>query len=256
MTRTGSRAARVGAFAIETWSRLLVDGIPTAIDERVRELAWVAENLCALHGVRAQVSGKRPRGVSVLVANHVSYFDPMVIASAVPCTAIAKHEVASWPCVGELCKRLGVLFVQRDNAQQSARTLREMQRLLEAGISVLVFPEGTTTRGDSVLAFKRGVFGVAALAGVPIVPIALRYEGTHAPWVGDDTFFPHYVRTMAKPYTRVALEFLPALAHTQGASAEELAAQARAAISASLARSASCHDYVSSFADGCSLATA
>ncbi|MDB4987425.1 MAG: plsC1 [Myxococcaceae bacterium] len=228
LTRTGSRAARIGAFALEMWSRLLLDGAPDEPDERARELSWVAENMCALHGVRLSVRGQPPQQASLLVANHISYFDPMIIASLLPLTAVAKREVASWPWVGEVCRRFGVLYVDRDDPYSGARVLREAMRSLERGVSVLIFPEGTTTHGDHVLPFKRGSFGAAALAGVPIVPVALRYESAAAAWVGDDTFLPHYVRTVAKPYTRVQVEFLPALSHAHDAA--DLARQARSAI--------------------------
>lgn len=237
VTRTGARAARAMAFSLETWSRLLLDGAGLAPDQRAHELAWVAENMCALHGVRARVRGPVPRSPCVLVANHVSYFDPLIIAGLSPCTAVAKREVSGWPCIGELCRRLGVLFVDRDDRVSGARTLRAALRLLEQGVSVLVFPEGSTTRGDRVLPFKRGIFGAAQLAGVPIVPVALRYDGTHAPWVGNDTFLPHYVRTMAKPYTRVDVEFLSPLSHVRESAATALASEARARIVDALARS-------------------
>lgn len=256
LSRTSSRAARVGAFAVETWSRLLLDGAPMGAEERARELSWVAENLCALHGVRTEVHGSAPRGPAVLVANHVSYFDPLIIASAVPCSAIAKREVLSWPCIGELCRRLGVLFVRRGDPSSGARVLREALRLLDAGVSVLVFPEGTTTRGGSVLPFKAGAFGAALLADVPVVPIALRYEGSHAPWAGDDTFLPHYMRAMTKPYTRAVVEFLEPLSSTGAASVSALAVHARAAIDASLARGDARHRRVSPFLDGFSAVSA
>ncbi|MDB4977718.1 MAG: hypothetical protein JWN48_6059 [Myxococcaceae bacterium] len=227
VTRTGSRAARIGAFALEMWSRLLVDGAPAAADERARELSWVAENMCALHGVRLRVRGTLPTQPSLLVANHVSYFDPMIISSLLPLTAVAKREVASWPWVGEVCRRFGVLYVDRDDPHSGARVLREALRSLERGVSVLIFPEGTTTHGQQVLPFKRGSFGMAALAGVPVVPVALRYESPAAAWVGDDTFLPHYVRTMAKPYTRVNVDFLPALRNAGAPDAAALAERAR-----------------------------
>lgn len=236
VTRTGARAARVGAFAFEVWSRLLVDGLSMGPDERARELSWVAENMCALHGVRLSVRGPLPRSPSLLVANHVSYFDPLIIASLAPCTAIAKRQVAAWPCIGELSRRLGVLYVERECPANGARVLREAIRLLDAGVSVLVFPEGTTTRGDRVLPFKRGSFGAAAIAGVPIVPVALRYGCTHAPWVGNDTFLPHYMRAITKLYTRVSVEFLEPLAYAGARSVEELAGQAREAIARVLER--------------------
>lgn len=236
-SRTGSRAAKVGAFALETWSRLLVDGPSMAPDERARELAWIAENMCALHGVRMSVRGTAPRAPALLVANHTSYFDPLIVASLSPCTVVAKSEVGGWPCVGDICRRLGVLYVERENPQSGARILREILRSLERGVSVLVFPEGTTTRGQTVLPFKRGSFGAAALSGVPIVPVALRYECSELAWVGDATFLPHYMRTMAKPYTRVDVSFLPELAHADVHAAGDLAARARAAIAAAIAPS-------------------
>ncbi|MET0341880.1 MAG: lysophospholipid acyltransferase family protein [Polyangiales bacterium] len=226
--RTSSRAARVGAFTLETWSRLLVDGPSMGSDERARELSWVAENMCALHAVRLTVRGRVPSGPALLVANHLGYFDPLIIASLLPCTAIAKADVSAWPCIGELMRRLGVMFVERESAQSGARVLRETLRHLTDGVSVLVFPEGTTTTGETVLPFKRGSFGAATLAGVPIVPVAIHYECASMAWVGDATFLPHYLRTITKPYTRVTVDFLDPL--PRAGSAEALAEQARRAI--------------------------
>jgi 1-acyl-sn-glycerol-3-phosphate acyltransferase len=233
ITRTGSRAARVGTFALETWSRLLVDGGRASPVDRARELSWVAENTCAIHGVRTLLRGQPPQGTCVLVANHISYFDPLIVASYLPLTAIAKREVASWPIVGEFVKRLGTLFVERENAGSGARVLREAIGLLNRGVSVLVFPEGTTTRGDQVLPFKRGIFGAALRAGVPIVPVALRYEREDAAWVGNTIFLSHYVRTMSQPCTRVSVEFLPPLPTGRAGrqrSPQQLADAARRAI--------------------------
>jgi lyso-ornithine lipid O-acyltransferase len=249
VSRTGSRAVRAIAFTLETWSRLRLDGAKLTFEERARELAWVAENTCAVHGVRTRVRGDVPREPALLVANHVTYFDPLVIASSVPCTAVAKREVADWPCIGEMSRRLGVLFVDRNDPLSGARALRTMLRAFECGVSVLVFPEGTTTRGDGVLPFKRGSFGAAALAGVPVVPVALRYHEAHAPWVGNELFVPHYLRTMAEPCTQVSLEFLPALSPLRRAP-ELTAERARRAIVERLARSDGPLGRVASFEDG------
>lgn len=254
--RTGSRAAKIGAFAFEVWSRGIVDGNARSACERARELSWVAENMVALHGVRPSVHGVIPSQPSLLVANHISYFDPVVLSSLLPLTAVAKREVGSWPLIGEQCKRFGVLWYERENALSGARVLREAMRSLAHGVSVLVFPEGTTTTGASVLPFKRGSFGAAQLAGVPIVPVALRYQHPSAAWVGDQAFLSHYVRAVSKRYTRVSVEFLPALTAT-GRTPWELAEQAHAAIGRALhagdARSAS---HVSRFADVGTAATA
>lgn len=226
--RTGRRAARMGAFTLETWSRLMVDGPGMDSDERAREMSWIAENVCALHAVRLTVRGRVPTQPSLMVANHMSYFDPLIIASLAPCTAIAKEDVSAWPWIGRLARNLGVIFVERESPMSGARVLREALGRLADGVSVLVFPEGTTTSGETVLPFKRGSFGAAMLAGVPVVPVAIHYESAQMAWVGDDPFVPHYLRTITKPYTRVTVDFLDPL--PRAVSAEAMAEQARRAI--------------------------
>ncbi|HEX6242971.1 MAG TPA: lysophospholipid acyltransferase family protein [Polyangiales bacterium] len=237
LTRTYARAARVGAFALESWSRLRLEDARGSAHERALQLSWLAENLCALHGVRARLRGSVPSGPCVLVANHLSYFDPVVLAAETPLVAIAKRDVADWPLVGEACRRLGVSFVVRGDGHSGARVLREASRALAAGVSVLVFPEGTTTRGEQVLPFKRGIFGVAQRARVPVIPVALRYDREDAAWVGDEAFLPHYVRGMAHVCTRVSVEYLPPLPRDRGQSANELAELARRSIARALAPS-------------------
>jgi 1-acyl-sn-glycerol-3-phosphate acyltransferase len=234
VTRTSSRAAKIGAFAFEVWSRGIMDGAAASHEERARELSWIAENMVALHGVRPSVRGELPNEPCLLVANHMSYFDPVVLSSLLPLTAVAKQEVGSWPLIGEQCKRYGVLWYARDNALSGAHVLRQAITSLERGVSVLVFPEGTTTSGDRVLPFKRGSFGAAQLAGVPIVPVALRYEHPSAAWVGEQAFLSHYVRAVSKRYTRVSVEFLPQLRNVQQHTPSELAEQARSAIERAL----------------------
>jgi len=210
VARTGNRAARVTAFLFETWSRLAARSVVSP-REQAKEQSWICENACALHGVRPSVRGSVPSQPCVLVANHVSYFDPIVLSSIVPLSAVAKREVGQWPLIGEVARKLGTLYVTREDAHSGARCLREAQRALEAGVSVLVFPEGTTTHGDSVLPFKRGIFGVAARAKVPVVPVSLRYDRPSAAWVGDESFIPHYMRAMTHACTRVNVRFMEPL---------------------------------------------
>jgi 1-acyl-sn-glycerol-3-phosphate acyltransferase len=212
-------------FAAETALRLRVEGRPAAPDEAARELAFIADNACAISGVRPDVRGTLPNQPCVLVANHVSYLDPLLIASLVPSSPIAKREVGSWPVVGEIAKRTGVMFVDRDCPLSGARVLRACLRSIERGVSVLVFPEGSTTRGGRPLPFKRGSFGVAKLAGVPIVPVAISYERTDVAWVGDDTLLPHVARMLSRPITHVSLRFLAPIAADSG-EAQELAERA------------------------------
>jgi len=228
------RLTRVSMFLAETMTRHVIDGLSSTAAESARELGWMAENLAALSGVRPRVMGEVPSEPCVIVANHISYLDPLVIASLVPCVPIAKAELRDWPVLGETARRSNVLFVRRECALSGARVLREARRALDRGVSVLVFPEGTTTRGHSVLPFRRGAMGLAQWAQVPIVPVTIAYPSPEAPWVGDDTFLPHFMRTLARPLTSVEVQFLAPIHTTEGHTPDELAERARREIACAL----------------------
>src|SRR6185436_14021215 len=101
------------------------------------------------------------------VANHLSYLDPIVIGAQIPVAPIAKGEVASWPLIGSVASSLNGIFVDRSSVMSRARALRRAHALLRAGVSILNFPEGTTTDGSRLLPFHRGIFGLAQIARVP-----------------------------------------------------------------------------------------
>ena len=192
--RAGTTLPRAGLLTLEGLGRVHLDVRGSAPGEsrrlRSRALRDVLAELCRVHRIEIDVEGTLPDGPAVLVANHRSYLDPLVIAALSACAPIAKQEVAGWPVVGAGARALGVLFVRRDDPWSGARVLRDALRSLEDGVPVLCFPEGTTTTAQHPLPFHRGVFGVARLAGVPIVPIALGYADPAACWVGDDDFLP------------------------------------------------------------------
>jgi 1-acyl-sn-glycerol-3-phosphate acyltransferase len=159
----------------------------------------------------------------VLIANHLSYIDPLVLAALQPMSQIAKGELAGWPLLGDAMAAMGVVFVRRGDAWSGALALREGLRILRSGVSVLGFPEGTTTHGDTLLPFRRGLFGLARIARVPLVPISITYSSHDIAWVGDDWFLPHYLRTAGRPTTSVEVRIgKPVPSHSVGR-AEELA---------------------------------
>jgi 1-acyl-sn-glycerol-3-phosphate acyltransferase len=193
--------------------------------------------MCSLHGVRIAVAGEVPRvGPAILVANHVSYLDPLLIMSVIPTLAIAKHEVGAWPILGEFARGLDLLLVDRSRAHSGARVLLRAKTLLERGVSILVFPEGTTTCGEQVLPFKRGMFGLAARLGLPVIPIALRYADTRMAWVGDASFLPHYLATTTRDRLDAELEFGAPMHAQRGEAAEQFAARVREAMHRRLCR--------------------
>lgn len=167
---------------------------------RAQALQRASAAVCRMHALDVRVSGTLPRDLAIYVCNHLGYVDPVVICSLVPCAPIAKVEVAAWPCIGTLARRLGVIFVQRGDTLSATRALLSAMRRLESGVSVLNFPEGTTTRGE-LLAFRRGIFGIATRLGVPIVPLAMSFDAPALCWVDDESFLLHYsTELIGKPH--------------------------------------------------------
>jgi 1-acyl-sn-glycerol-3-phosphate acyltransferase len=183
------------------------------------------------HDLDVHVRGELPRGPALIVANHVSYLDPIAILSQFPAIPLAKGDVADWPIIGGASRALGVMFVRREAPMERVRALRRIHGVLAAGASVLNFPEGTTTRGTYVAPFWRGTFGIAQRLGVPVIPLALRYREPELAWYGRATFLPHYWRTVRRPRLEVALRFGTAMHPRTGESPEAMAARTRGTIS-------------------------
>jgi len=227
-----SRIAQTGGRALEVLGRLGVDvrreGRGEARRLRAERLQQVAHALCRIHGFATRLEGRLPDEPAVIVSNHLSYIDPAVLLSLTPSVPIAKREIEKWPIVGATARSLGVVFVNRACAHSGARAIRESLRALDAGVSVLGFPEGTTTNGSRLLPFRRGLFGVARLAGAPIVPVAISYANSDLCWYDDQLFLPHYLRTAMRPTSHVTVRIGAPLHPAR--SADELATLARNAI--------------------------
>jgi 1-acyl-sn-glycerol-3-phosphate acyltransferase len=171
-------------------------------------------------------TGQLPPSPAVLVANHVSWLDPIVVAALTPCAVIAKSEIERWPLVGERCGSLGVIFVDRLSTASGASALRQARRAIESGVSVLNFPEGTTSRGNVVYPFRRGIFGLARALRVPVVPVRIELP-PELTWAGADAFLPHLLRCCASEGARVRLHFGAPLPHQPGLPPAWNAEQAR-----------------------------
>ena len=207
------RLRRIGgtvSAALQMTGRLAFLGaLEDAPDPRSRAsvLQQIARLLLRVHDIEVEERGVRPGGPSLIVANHVSYLDPLVIIASHPALPVAKEELRTWPLIGTLCARAGVQFVSRASASSGAAALRTMARTLSEGASILNFPEGTTTFGREVLPLKPGCFGVARAASVPVVPAAIAWESESLSWTGDASFVPHYLETAARERIRVRLHW-------------------------------------------------
>lgn len=193
-------------------------------------LAGTLGVLARAHDLRVELRGEVPRRAALIVANHVSYLDLLAILPSVPAIPLAKREVRDWPLVGPVAGAHGVVFVQRDSGPSRVRALRRVHDLLASGASVLCFPEGTTTRGDRVLPFWRGTFGIAQRCGVPVVPLAISYADRALAWCDGARLVPHYVYAAGCARLDATVELGAPITCRAGEPPEALAARARSAI--------------------------
>lgn len=187
------RRRRLQAFVLRTWGRAVL----------------------AVLSVEVEEVGSAPDGPFLLVANHVSYLDVPLLASRLDAVFVAKAEVERWPLVGAACRRMGTLFVDRERPRDALRVLGEIEALLAAGVSVVLFPEATSTDGAAVAPFRSPLLAAAARSGTGVAWAALGYatpSGEPAArravcWWGDMPFTPHLLRLLALPRIHARLRF-------------------------------------------------
>lgn len=212
---------------------------------RIANTAFFARRALAAFGVRVVCHGRirhaRRRGGVLIVANHVSYVDILVLASVMPAAFVTSVELRHTFPLGLLARLGGSLFVERRSPAGLKQEIGEIAQVLADGQSVALFPEGTTTNGTSVRLFKNSLFTAAIDAGAPVQPVCLRYSRIdNGPiternrdalyYYGGVTFFEHLPRFLALRSVDVSCTFLPLLAFRPGRSRKELAAAAHQAV--------------------------
>ena len=228
-TRAFARGSMGAYFALKTLHRA-ESNLSSSLDHSARDLQRACKRLLSIHAMKVSCTGTKPDGPCVYVANHLSYIDPIAVLSVCKALPIAKSSVEDWPMIGPGAKAMEVLFVKRKFAMNRAKTLRQSLNALRSGVSVLNFPEGTTTDGSDLLPFHRGIFGIAQIANVPVVPVTIHFNDRELCWIGDDTFLPHYVTTASKKSNFVSVHFSSALNSRASATPEALALRARRTI--------------------------
>ncbi|MEY2953992.1 MAG: hypothetical protein RLZZ401_2079, partial [Pseudomonadota bacterium] len=130
--------------------------------------AWAGRMLDIL-GIGREVQGAPPTvGPVLLVANHISWLDILVLHAACYCRFVAKADVQGWPLIGTLATGAGTLYVQREVRRDAMRVVHHMADALRAGDVLAIFPEGTTSDGSQVLPFHANLFQSAVSAQAPV----------------------------------------------------------------------------------------
>ena len=185
----------------------------------------------AIMNLSVNIEGEFPEQGTLLVSNHISWLDIIVIGQYLPAYFVAKSDILSWPIIGYLSKQGGTIFIRRGDKKHIKVTTEKMAWVLKQNSTIIAFPEGTTTRGDEVLGFHASLFQPALLTRSAIQPVALQYQGLakqQAPFIGDDDFVPHLIKLLALDKIEVHVCFLPVIKssgrdrHSVGVEAREI----------------------------------
>jgi 1-acyl-sn-glycerol-3-phosphate acyltransferase len=176
---------------------------------------------------------------SLIVANHVSWLDIFAIHSLRPAAFISKAEIRQWPFFGWLAAQNDTVFLRRGSHGHARIVNTEIDTLLNAGMDVAIFPEGTTTDGTHLLGFHAALLQPAIETGRPILPLAISYHDAQgnislAPsFAGETTLLQCLSAILANRSLTVRLMPAPTI-ETVGRTRRELSQTAHFAIATRL----------------------
>ena len=169
-----------------------------------RRALWLHTSACMVLdslGIRCRIEG-RPPARGLVVSNHLSYLDILVLSAAMPCFFVAKAEIGGWPFFGKAARTGGTIFLDRSSRASAEYVAGQIAERLNLPVPLLLFPEGTSTDGSRMLRFHSRLFEPAVAAAKPITAAAVRYvaEGgvqeRELCWFADGTFLPHLWKTL------------------------------------------------------------
>lgn len=183
--------------------------------KRAARAAWLhraSRRHLKIFGCATTVAGPVPTG-GLLVSNHLSYLDILVISAVTPTVFVSKSEVRHWPLFGWLAGLAGTVFIERARRTHVGAVNREIQAALDEGVLVVIFPEGTSSNGETILPFRSSLLEPALAGGHEIATACLNYtlpdgdaKNDVCYW-GDHLFFPHLINLLGKKSIRTTLRF-------------------------------------------------
>lgn len=205
--------AVAGVLVVVAGIAILVVACPSAtVRRRIARIGLTrcSRALLAALGLARVARGPMPPRGSLLVANHLSWLDVPAALAFWPCTFVAKREVRAWPLLSTLGDALGVVWIDRSRPRDLLRVIPTLEQTLRTGHSVLLFPEGTTTNGRTLLPFRSGLLEAAVRAQALVFPVAISChvesgEADALCWYGDETLVANLPRVASLRGARVSL---------------------------------------------------
>lgn len=183
--------------------------------QRLARAAWLSRSSrrhLKIFGYSATVSGDVPRR-GLLITNHLSYLDVLAISSVTPAVLVAKSEIRGWPLFGWFAAIAGTVFVNRERRTHVGEVNREIEAALADGALVVIFAEGTSTNGETILPFRTSLLEPAVGGKHEITVGWLHYEvpGGDASrdvcYWGDHSFLPHALNLFGQKSIQATLRF-------------------------------------------------
>lgn len=175
---------------------LVVVRFPGATQQRIGQhfQQWCLQVLRTLQ-IPVQCNRAPPVGFAgLVVCNHLSWLDILVLQTLMPGSFVAKKEVRSWPLVGYLAAACSTIFVDRGSRHSARHMVERTAEAIRQGSAVVVFPEGTSTDGSSLGAFHANIFESAIRAGSGVQLVTLQYRDARTGKAAEDA---HYIGEMS-----------------------------------------------------------
>ncbi len=179
---------------------------------------WARGILAILHIELRAVGTPQTTGPLLVVSNHISWLDILVLLALQPVRFVSKAEVKHWPVIGWLATHAGTLYIERESRRDALRVVHHIAEALRGedpqGSIIAVFPEGTTSDGSIVLPFHANLIQAAISAHAPVQPVTLRFEDAAtkersfaASYIDDDNLVTSVWRLLCAPPLRTVVSF-------------------------------------------------